>query len=261
LWNAKKIVDSTVHPDTGEPVFLPFRMSAFVPTNLVVVAGMLIPNPSIKTIVFWQWTNQSVNVAINYSNANKTIEMSHKETAIAYTSAVTTSCFLAVGLTHLVPRLPFRQATTALLMRLVPFASVAAAGTVNIFLMRSKELSTGINVFNSEGDVVGRSPRAGLYAVSQVALSRILSSFPVMVVPPLVLAQLQKTAWLKARPGMVMPVNLGLIATSLMTSLPMAIAAFPRIVPVGVEWLEEKFKELKDKEGRKVEVLYYNKGL
>lgn len=43
LWKAKKIVDSTLHPDTGEPVMLPFRMSAFVLSNLVVTAGMLTP--------------------------------------------------------------------------------------------------------------------------------------------------------------------------------------------------------------------------
>ncbi|CAG8476235.1 11106_t:CDS:1, partial [Scutellospora calospora] len=40
-------IDSTVHPDTGEPIFLPFRMSHFVLTNLVVVAGMLMPNTSV----------------------------------------------------------------------------------------------------------------------------------------------------------------------------------------------------------------------
>lgn len=63
LWRAKQIVDSTLHPgtllfskfisyrqkrlmqpaDTGEPVFLPFRMSSFVLSNLVVTAGMLTP--------------------------------------------------------------------------------------------------------------------------------------------------------------------------------------------------------------------------
>lgn len=58
LWRAKKLVDSTLHPglfpspspirvadssDTGEPVFLPFRMSCFVLSNLVVTAGMLTP--------------------------------------------------------------------------------------------------------------------------------------------------------------------------------------------------------------------------
>ena len=67
LWKAKKVVDSTLHPgqllspgqcntspcfcpltnrshkDTGMPVFLPFRMSCFVLSNLVVTAGMLTP--------------------------------------------------------------------------------------------------------------------------------------------------------------------------------------------------------------------------
>lgn len=29
------VVNSSIHPDTGKPVTLPFRMSAFVPTNLL----------------------------------------------------------------------------------------------------------------------------------------------------------------------------------------------------------------------------------
>lgn len=31
------VVNSSIHPDTGTPVPLPFRMSAFVPTNLLWV--------------------------------------------------------------------------------------------------------------------------------------------------------------------------------------------------------------------------------
>jgi hypothetical protein len=42
LWEAKNIVDSTLHPDTGEPVLLPFRMSCYVFSNLIVTAGILI---------------------------------------------------------------------------------------------------------------------------------------------------------------------------------------------------------------------------
>jgi hypothetical protein len=68
LWQAKKIVDSTIHPgewedsavyrdgrtdccsDTGEPVFLPFRMSCFVLSNLVVTAGMLTPGLGVRDL-------------------------------------------------------------------------------------------------------------------------------------------------------------------------------------------------------------------
>jgi hypothetical protein len=51
LWKAKKIVDSTLHPDTGEPVFLPFRMSCFVLSNLVVTVGMLTPNLGVCSLL------------------------------------------------------------------------------------------------------------------------------------------------------------------------------------------------------------------
>lgn len=50
IWKSKRLVESTIHPDTGEPILLPFRMSAFVPTNLPIVAGMLLPNPSVETL-------------------------------------------------------------------------------------------------------------------------------------------------------------------------------------------------------------------
>ncbi|KAI8366089.1 Tricarboxylate/iron carrier [Radiomyces spectabilis] len=261
LWKAKLAVDSTIHPDTGEPIFLPFRMACFVPTNMVLVAGMLMPNPSIKTILFWQWANQSVNVAFNSANANKTTPMSLKETGVAYVSAVTTSCALAVGLTQGVPRLNVSASMKRLMMKLVPFTAVAAAGTVNIFLMRGKEVRDGINVYTADGEMVGKSKTAGLTAVSQVAISRILTNAPVLIVPPFLLDRLQKTAFVQARPKLVVPLNFGLIALSLMTALPAAIALFPQQGAMETAAMEKEFQNLNDKDGHPIRTLYYNKGL
>jgi hypothetical protein len=41
IWEAKKVRDSMVHPDTGDVILAPFRFSAFVPANLGIVVGML----------------------------------------------------------------------------------------------------------------------------------------------------------------------------------------------------------------------------
>ena len=60
LWEAKRIKDAVVHPVTGEEMFLPGRMSAFVPVNTIPPFGMLIAK-SPATTVFWQWINQSVS--------------------------------------------------------------------------------------------------------------------------------------------------------------------------------------------------------
>ncbi|RIB16386.1 Tricarboxylate/iron carrier, partial [Gigaspora rosea] len=256
------VVDSTVHPDTGEPVFLPFRMSCFVPTNLIVVAGMLMPNPSMKSIIFWQWTNQSINVAINYCNANKTTMMSMKETAIAYASAVTTSCGIAIGLTQTVPRLKFlSHSTRGILARLVPFVAVASAGTVNVYLMRLKEIRDGIDVYDADGNNLGKSRIAGANAVGQVAISRVLTNSPVLTTAPLILSQLEKTKLLKNNPRLVAPINFGLITLSLTFTLPLAIAAFPQKAVIDPLKLEESFWNLKDKNGELIRQMFFNKGL
>lgn len=49
-WSQSLILSGFVL-DTGEPVMLPFRMSAYVLTNLVVTAGMLTPGLSVSS---WQ---------------------------------------------------------------------------------------------------------------------------------------------------------------------------------------------------------------
>jgi hypothetical protein len=47
---SKKLVDSTFHPDTGNKILLPFRMAAFVPTNVPIIAFMLMPNLSVVSL-------------------------------------------------------------------------------------------------------------------------------------------------------------------------------------------------------------------
>ncbi|KAL7626654.1 Sideroflexin FSF1 [Parahypoxylon ruwenzoriense] len=259
LWRAKKLVDSTLHPDTGEPVLLPFRMSCFVLSNLVVTAGMLTPGLKTTGTVLWQVTNQSLNVAINSANANKSSPLSYSKIAQSYFLAVGASCSVAVGLNSIVPRLKRLSPSTKLILgRLVPFAAVASAGALNVFLMRGEEMRTGIDVFpvlseadkarlaregKAESDVpsLGKSRKAATLAVSETALSRMFNSSPIMVVPPLILVRLQRTEWLKRNPRYTLPINLGLILGMSYIALPFALAAFPQRQKISADNLEEEF--------------------
>ncbi|KAI1728005.1 tricarboxylate carrier domain-containing protein [Ditylenchus destructor] len=72
LWKAQKIRQAMFHPDTGQKIFPAFRMSGFVPFGWITVTGMLLPNPSWPTLLFWQWINQSHNACVNYANRNAT---------------------------------------------------------------------------------------------------------------------------------------------------------------------------------------------
>ncbi|GJC85977.1 tricarboxylate carrier [Colletotrichum tofieldiae] len=260
LWTAKKVVDSTLHPDTGEPVLLPFRMSAFVLTNLVVTAGMLQPGLGTAGTIAWQVVNQSLNVAINSANANKSSPLTWRKLGESYAMAVSVSCGVAVGLNKLVPRLRnLTPATRTTLTRLVPFAAVASAGFLNVLLMRGEEMRTGIDVFpvlsdaerarkeKEEGEgasqpqSLGRSKKAAQIAVGETAASRVFNSTPIMVIPPLVLVRLQQQQWLKQRPRLVVPINLALILATSYAVLPLALAVFPQRQSISADKLEPEF--------------------
>ncbi|CCD24909.1 Fsf1p NDAI_0E00930 [Naumovozyma dairenensis CBS 421] len=248
FWIAKKHLDSTVHPDTGETVILPFRMSSCVISNLVVTLGMLTPGLGTTGTLFWQWANQSLNVAVNSANANKSHKMSTKQLMTNYAAAVTASCGVALGLNSVVPKLKNVTPNTKLILgRLIPFAAVVTAGIVNVFLMRGNEIQKGISVYDSNGDEVGKSKKAAFIAVGETALSRVINATPIMVIPPLILVKLQKGALMGKSVGMQTLANLGLIAATSFAVLPFALGVFPQRQSIHVKKLETELHGKKDK--------------
>uniref|UniRef100_L2FRZ1 Mitochondrial cation transporter n=1 Tax=Colletotrichum fructicola (strain Nara gc5) TaxID=1213859 RepID=L2FRZ1_COLFN len=248
LWKAKKVVDSTLHPDTGEPVLLPFRMSAFVLTNLVVTAGMLQPGLGTAGTIAWQVVNQSLNVAINSANANKSSPLTWRKLGESYAMAVSVSCGVAVGLNKLVPRLrSLSPATRTTLTRLVPFAAVASAGALNVLLMRGEEIRKGIDVFPVVSDEERKKKEAEGGDGAQVqSLGRSKKA-----------ATIAQTQWLKQRPRMTVPINLGLILVTSYAVLPLALAVFPQKESISVDKLEPEFHGRGGENG----MVWFNRGI
>jgi hypothetical protein len=65
LWEAKRMMEAALHPDTGETIPRPFRMSGFVPYNGPICVSM-IASTSTMPLLFWSWINQSQNALVNY---------------------------------------------------------------------------------------------------------------------------------------------------------------------------------------------------
>jgi hypothetical protein len=84
MWNYRKIVESSIHPVSGEIIPHPFRVSAIAPVNIPIVWGMIACPPSNTAMtLFLHFINQSYNTACNYSNRAGN-EMSDMEIDKAY---------------------------------------------------------------------------------------------------------------------------------------------------------------------------------
>ena len=263
-------------------------MSCFVLSNLVVTAGMLTPGLSTLGIVGWQVTNQSLNVAVNNANANKSSPMTWGDIAKSYSVAVGASCSVALGLNAAVPRLKVSPSARNILKRLVPFAAVASAGALNAYLMRRGEIITGIDVRpvlspaekaklqaegKSESEVpsLGKSRKAAKLAVYETAASRVFNNSPIMILPAMGLYYIQeKQQWyknllqkeiFKRRPRLAaavpLGINLGLIAVTSFVALPLALAVFPQQQEIQAESLEPEFHGKGGVDGKVV----FNRGL
>ena len=66
----KLVLNGSTSPDTGEIIPWAMRTSAFVPTNIPIITGMLISPPGQFWTIFWQWLNQTYNAGLNYGNRN-----------------------------------------------------------------------------------------------------------------------------------------------------------------------------------------------
>ncbi|XP_061849705.1 sideroflexin-5 isoform X1 [Colius striatus] len=235
LWGAQKIKQAIIHPDTNETIFMPFRMSGYIPFGTPIVVGLLLPNQTLASTVFWQWLNQSHNACVNYANRNAT----------------------KVGLNVLVQRAnKFTPATRLLIQRFVPFPAVASANICNVVLMRHTELEEGIDVLDNNGNIVGSSRIAAKHALLETALTRVVLPMPILVLPPIIMSILEKTSLLRSRPRMIVPVQSLVCLAAFGLALPLAISLFPQMSEIETSQLEPEIAVATTSK-----TVVYNKGL
>lgn len=251
---AEALLTATVHQDTGQIIPLPFRLSAFVPTNMAIVLGMLRAR-SPQSIIAWQVINQSLNTGVNWANGNKSNQDADSTTALlmSYFASVGASCSVAMGLNHIA-----RNRQSRMLRAAVPITAVTAANWLNIGLIRLREMQDGIEVREAgSGRMIGRSKVAARDAIIQTAITRTATALPVLALPPLIMSMVDKT-FLKGRPALYQAVYLMTIGMCLRYALPPAVAAFPQQATMSINRLE---RELRETVGSGETHVVFNKGL
>ncbi|XP_075045609.1 sideroflexin-5 [Mixophyes fleayi] len=257
LWAAQKIKQAIIHPDTNEKIFMPFRMSGYIPFGTPIVVGLLLPNQTLSSTVFWQWLNQSHNAGVNYANRNATKPSPTSKFILGYTGAVVSAVSIAVGLNALVQRAnKFTPSTRLFIQRFVPFPAVASANICNVVLMRHSELEEGIDVLDSNGQIVGSSRIAAKHALIETALTRVVLPMPILVLPPIIMSGLEKTSLLRSYPRLILPVHSLVCLAAFGLALPLAISLFPQMSEIETSQLEPEIAM-----NTTSRTVVYNKGL
>ncbi|XP_022080655.1 sideroflexin-5-like isoform X2 [Acanthaster planci] len=258
LWEAQKLKQAVFHPDTEKKIFMPLRMSGFVPFGTVSVVGMLLPNPTLASTLFWQWINQSHNACFNYANRNATKVTPTERFVMGYVGAVTIACSIAAGLSILLKKATnFSPTTRMVIQRFVPFPAVASANVCNVVLMRFTELYDGIDVVDSKGNVVGSSKIAAKMALKETAVTRIAMPAPILLIPPVIMTFIEnKTHFLKRFPRFHFPLQVVVCTSAFAFALPLAISLFPQFSTVSTSKLEPEIQAATSEK-----TVSYNKGL
>jgi hypothetical protein len=298
LWESKRIVESALHPDTGEVIPRPFRMSGYVPYNGPICVSM-VASTSTVPLLFWSWANQSQNALVNYyvstyvgrkeqwiafhpclaiphfvllhvsflQNRNASSPMTNETLLKSYSAAVGSALVVAFGLSSFVQK-RFSPSKAKELMKYVAFPSAVVASSLNCYVVRSPEIVTGIPLFDEHGDPVlpmedNTSSIAARRGVESTTASRAILQAPVYFVPSLLMGVLPPLKKLVAsHPAARVPLTTFLVLTSFGLGLPATIAIFPQVSQIKTEDAEPKYQHLINPATNKpYEVFYYNKGL
>jgi sideroflexin-5 len=264
LWSARRIRESAIHPDTGEPIPAALRFSAFVPVNMIIVTATLSPLVinSFAATGCVHLVNQTYNAAINYANRNASNPVPTQRLLEGYAGAVATSLTIGLTATAMTRRAAVMGPGVAGLIRsTLPFLASAGAGFANVALMRRNELTEGVTVYDADGNPRGKSAAAGQTGIAKCAAARVLWNIPIMMVPPLIMTRLERTGPLQRNPRLKMAIEIGVITSCLLGAVSPALAIFPQRDSIEADKLEPQFRGLRDAQGRPVTRLWYNKGL
>lgn len=245
---ARRLRSAVLHPDSLEPIPLPFRMAAHVPVNTVLLLGMLTATTPLGTGA-WQFANATFNALQFYANRNASNPVSDSQLAASYIGAMASSVCVGVALRY-ATRAPAASPPPSWRLRAaqlaVPFLAAAAGKPLQIGLMRADEVASGVAVFDEDGAARGVSRVAGAAAIGMTLAVRVVYLAPMLYLPLIQAALVRRVALLRSRPGLAAQAvcYTGITALSSALVTPVCMALFDQWASLPVSVLEPELQAL-----------------
>jgi len=268
---ARYLVDTSVHPDTGEIQPLPFRMAAHVPANTVLLV-MMLSSKSVLATAAAQLANQSFNAMQFWTNRNGSNDIDTRVFAASFFGSVAASVGVGVALRRWelrsASRLARGGAAAWFALQCIPLVAAGAAKPLQIGVMRQDELLEGVAVRLPDGAAVVdpdtgdalRSRAAGRAAVGTTVASRLLYLVPPMVVPPVAMAALGP-ALAAAHPALRAAVFVLLCGGMSAVTTPVCMALWEQRMSLPLESLEADVRAAAEAQQPGAGFVTFNKGL
>lgn len=253
LWRARTIVDSRPQSQSsGTPGAMPLaclqsacRPSAVVPVHVPLVVGMLTCTTFTGHLV-WHGLNQSYNWATHVNQTGKLYDAG--PAAMFFGASVASSAGVAFGLRHLADKLPPTLARTAAIIKCVgsPLA-LAAANSVNVlgWYLDGQAAAGGVHstiVHDEKKKILGHSAIAAKIVAQHDLLSRIVMPFPVLMLPPIIVASAQKCFPNQmSKKWILNTTRVAAVASVLALAIPLTLAVFPKTKRIPGSQLEPEF--------------------
>ncbi|XP_033005422.1 sideroflexin-4 [Lacerta agilis] len=261
IREAWKLSLASVHPCTGETIPFILRPPAFLPIYAPLVTVTLLPHRKTAAAFICQFLFHSYIAGVSLANGNppkqaekKTTEMvfSQKQLLLSFGVITYASCIGALP-HYFVTRYNLGPSGQRVFRNIIPGPLTAMLCALNVMVTRSSEYENGIEVLDSQGQVIGTSQKAGEKAVEQAALSRAVMFGTAIFFPEVALQLLKRTSSLLRNPFVFNPLRSVLIIAVLGGMIPVSLSWMPPIGKIKTSDLEP---EIAASTGE-TEVFYY----
>ncbi|KAG3263987.1 sideroflexin-4 isoform X2 [Ictidomys tridecemlineatus] len=222
---------STVHPDSSRLIPILFRPAAFLPLTVPTVFLSMMPAKGMKSMILPQVSLYAYTTGFTMVNGNASYLIPH----------------LVQMKYHL---------DNPWIKRALPIVFLAQVSGMNVFASRSLEPVQGIEVMDKDGNVIGRSRRAGRKAVRETAISRAVLFGTSAFIPEVFTYFFKRTQFFLQNPQSLWTLKLSCTLLVMGVMVPVSFSMFPQIGQIKYSKLEEEIQALTEETE-----LFYNRGV